>query len=153
MKLKLQHEDICDDIEINAPWFGKLTVTCSGNPLERVADKQPAYTVVARDGSTKKLQLKAHFLDPVPDAMLDGKPILLARKLHLVESLFAVLPVGMFIGHKLLAVLLGVVVITTNFKILRSNLHGTLRWVLIYGQSLLAFMLLLLIEHLLWRTQ
>ncbi len=152
MKFKLQHKLLeGQDIEITCPmWFGQIMVTKDGEPLERIPEKRLPYKVVTDSGETAKLIVRANFLDPVPEVKLNGEVIPLARKLHRVESLFAVLPAGMFLGHGLLAVLIGYMVITSNFKILRSSWQGTLKWTAIYAISLGAFLFIRLLEQFAW---
>ena len=152
MKFKLQYKELeGQDIEITCPmWFGQVTVDIDGKPCPRLVEKQCPYRIVFNDGTVRKLVLRAHFLDPVPSVRLDEQEILLARKLHRVESVFAVLPAGMFLGHGILAVLLGYLVISSNFKILRLNLQGTLKWVLIYAISIVAYLALTVITRFAW---
>ncbi len=152
MKIQLQHHEIEGrEIEITCPlWFGRVNVTADGGTVERTVEKDAPYQITDSEGGLHKVVVRAHFLDPVPAVYVDGKNVLLARKLHRVESFFAVLPVGMFIGRGLLAVLLGYLVISSNFKILRSNWHSTLKWVVIYALSLSAFFVFRLIEQFAW---
>lgn len=152
MKFKLEHEILKnEDVEITCPlWFGKVLVTQKGELVERLPEAHFPFKVQGDDGAPHKLLVRAHFLDPIPKVQLDGKEILLARRLHRVETIFAVLPAGMFLGHGLFAVLLGYFVISTNFKILRSNWHGTLKWTSMYALSLGAFTLLILLEKFAW---
>ena len=51
----------------------------------------------------------------------------------------------MFIGYGIPATLVGFFVITSNFNILRSKLHPTLKWVVIYFTSLAAYVVFALI--------
>ena len=152
MKFKVQHKLLeGQDIELDCPmWFGQVTVTKDGEHLERIPERRLPYKVVTASGEIAKLIVRSNFLDPVPEVKLNGEVIPLARKLHRVESLFAALPAGMFLGHGLLAVLIGYLVISTNFKILRSSWKSTFKWTTMYAISIGAFLFVRLLEQFAW---
>lgn len=139
-----------------------MSVSVDGKPLARLLERGAPYQVIDKKGDQHKLLLKAHFLDPVPAVYIDDKVVPLARPLHRVESAFAILPAGMFLGRGMLAVIIAYVLISTNFKLLRSDLKlpgklstteigGTLKWVLIYAFSLAVYLAYMLLAYLLWR--
>jgi hypothetical protein len=125
---------------------GRLDVKVAGNSVHRLKEKGAPFLIPMKDGSSKQLILKMHLLDPVPAAFLDGEEILLARKLRVIECIFAFLPIMMFMPHGPLMTLLAFFILLANFRLLRTTWMPTLRWCAIYALSIsiyAAFALLL----------
>lgn len=125
---------------------GKINVKVAGESVKRLKEKDAPFVIPMKDGTNKNLVVKMHLLDPVPAIFLDGEEILLARKLRVVECVFAFLPILMFLVHGPVLTLLAFFILLANFHILRSQWMPTLRWCAIYALSIViyaAFALLL----------
>lgn len=125
---------------------GRVDVKVSGQSVERLKEKDAPFVIPMKDGSSKKLVLKMHLLDPVPAVFLDGEEILLARKLRVIECIFAFVPILMFLVHGPVLTVLAFFILLANFRILRSTWMPTVRWCAIYALSIAiyaAFALLL----------
>ncbi|MBY0358370.1 MAG: hypothetical protein K2W82_10250 [Candidatus Obscuribacterales bacterium] len=155
MNFKINRQDIIDGtIELHSSnWGGRASANLDGKQLERAREKGWPFIVPGKKGKSHKLYVRAHFLDPVPAVTLDQQEILLAEKLRIVDCFFAVLPIGMFIGHGPLPTLLGYFVVSANFKILRSKWMPTLKWAAIYALSIAVFGLTTMLSKLIWNTR
>lgn len=141
MKYTIKRKDIAGEtVElIQAPFSGRVVAQAGGVSLERVSEKFAPFLVKMKDGSTKKLTVRARLLDPVPTVYLDEEEILLARHLHIVECIFAALPILMFLIHGALATLLAFFLLLANFRILRSSMNPTVRWCAIYALNIVVY--------------
>lgn len=127
---------------------GHIEVTVDGQKVQRLKEEKAPFPIKMKDGSVKKLTLKMRLLDPVPSVYLDGEEILLARKLLVVECVFAFLPIMMFLIHGPIATVLAFFVLLANFRILRLSWMPTVRWAAIYALSIILYWALALLLRL-----
>lgn len=133
--------------------LGRAKVQLDGKYLERSKEKGSPFLVRDKEGNIRQLRIKAHFFDPVPVILLDQEEILLAERLRVIDCLLAILPIGMFIGRGPLPTLIGYFVITANFRILRTRLSPTVKWVAVYALSLAVFYLTVTLANFIWSTK
>lgn len=148
MHFSINRKDVSGElIELDKTTLsGRINVKVAGESVPRLKEKDAPFVIPMKDGSKKNLVVKMHLLDPVPAIFLDGEEILLARKLLIIECVFAFLPILMFLVHGPVLTLLAFFILLANFRILRSQWLPTIRWCAIYALSIViyaAFALLL----------
>lgn len=152
MKFKIHKDELFSGtLELESAILGgSARALLNGDPLARAKEKGAPFLLKVKDGTTQKLYVRPHFLDPVPSVFLEQKEILIAEKLRPVDCFLAILPLGMFIGHGPLPAVIGYFVIVSNFKILRTKWLPSLKWAAIYGLSISVFYLISLLTGFIW---
>jgi hypothetical protein len=89
------------------------------------------------NGTVKKMLVKG-WLDDVPKVIVDGKEILLARKLFWYEYVLGFIPAVLLMGGALGGAF-GVIGIMFNFKILRSSHTMLIKSLFILGVTVFLF--------------
>lgn len=154
MQYSIKRKDIAgESIELQqAPISGKVVANNDGKPLERSKEKYGPFQVRMKDGTVKRLFVRPRLLDPVPTVHLEDEEILLARKLFVVEYVFAAVPILMFLIHGPIATVIAFVLLLTNFRILRTKWMPTLKWCAIYALSIVVYWVFALILKLILGT-
>jgi hypothetical protein len=110
-----------------ADWFIGPKLILNGLPLKRA---RGAYSAEADNGDQVVIRFKTSFIDPIPTVRIGDDLIYLARKLEWHEYIWAALPIVLlFIGGALGAVA-GILGSYCNFRILRSDRGGIMKYVL-----------------------
>jgi hypothetical protein len=125
-------------------WTGKTKLYADGQevPLQSkpgLFSQIRSFMVPMADGSERQLTLKIRFYDPVPEAHVDGEPILLAKALTPWEYVVACIPMLLIFGGGLLGGIFGVAAMVANISMMRSERPAGLRIAFCAGITLMAF--------------
>ncbi len=136
-KFKLQ-EGNNPEIELEKSfWLGNIKVYVNGKEVARLKEKGKPFPLPMGDGTVKKMLVKG-WLDDVPKVIVDGKEILLARKLFWYEYVLGFIPAVLLMGGALGGAF-GVIGIMFNFKILRSSHTMLIKSLFILGVTVFLF--------------
>lgn len=141
MKFIIKRKEIAGEIlELErSPVSAQVKVSLDGKPLERLKEKRNPFLLPMKDKSSRKLYVRARWLDPVPVVLLDQEEILLAEKLRFIDYLFACFPILMFLVYGPFSTVVAFFLLMGNFRILRTNWKPTVKWAAIYALDLLVF--------------
>lgn len=131
-------------------WTGKTKLYADGQevPLQSkpgIFSKIRSFMVPMPDGSERQLTLKNRFYDPVPEADIDGEPLLLAKALAPWEYVVACIPMLLIFGGGLIGGVCGVAAMLTNIGIMRSERPAGLRIAFCVGIALAALVVYVLL--------
>lgn len=91
---------------------------------QEVKPEKRKYVVRANDGAPLEIQLKRRFFDPVPDAVVDGTKIELARPLRWYEYAWIGLPIFLATQGGALGALFGFAAVYASARVFRGD-RGT----------------------------
>lgn len=121
-------------------WSGKFDVYVNDSIVKPLKEKNRPYLVSMPDGSVKKMFIKNIFFDPVPRVKIDGKEILLARKLFWYEHFLAVVfPLLLLVSGGAIGGVCGGAAACFNYRVLRSSSFWPGKILKIFGISFIAF--------------
>ncbi|MFH1692127.1 MAG: hypothetical protein ABIC68_06155 [Candidatus Omnitrophota bacterium] len=121
-------------------WSGKFNVYINGSLVKSLEEKKKSYPIAMPDGSVKKMFVKRIIFDPAPKIEIDGKEILLARKLFWYEHVLALtLPFLLLLSGGAIGGACGGGAACFNYRVLRGSSSWLGKIFKIAGISFAAF--------------
>lgn len=123
MKYKLKIDELSSqEIELDySVLWGKMKAFVHGKEIFKLKESGKPFPIPMPDGSTKKLYVKSSGFDLTPKIIVDGREILLARKLLWYEHVLALLPIYLLFLGGAIGGALAAVAIMTNHIVLRKD--------------------------------
>ena len=106
--------------------------------LEPLQESGKPFPLTMPDGSIRKMFVKSSGLDYVPKVMIDGREIILARKLEWYEYALALLPFALIFVGGALGGLCAVAGLFFNLQIFRTDWPLAVKVLSVLGVSVLA---------------
>lgn len=97
---------------------------------ETVAGKRLKYQVRDSNGNEVEIEIKPHFVDPVPRLIIDGETVQLARPLKWYEYLWMGLPILLIFQGGVIGGVCGFVAAYSNAHVFRSGRGAISRYLL-----------------------
>ncbi len=127
------------EIEIDQSlWWGKIKVFVNGKEIKRLNEKGKPFPITMFDGSIKKMFVKSGGFDYVPKIIIDGKEMLLARKLLWYEYILGFLPLLLLLYGGAIGGALGAVGALLNVRIFRTDWPMVVKVLSVFGVTLLS---------------
>ncbi len=142
-------------IAVESGFFSGPKLLIDGQPAPKAA-KARDYVLRRSDGSEVKVQLRGIWVDPIPQIMVDGKPIQVTEPLQWYQWVWAGRPLALIFVGGLLGGLMGGLAITINGRLFRSELNGLAKYLLtglVSVGALVGYFILAILFNLLIRGQ
>ena len=110
-------------------WSGSTKLLVDGQLIQSTSKRPLTYQVKTKDGRDLTLVVKYMFFDPAPQIFLDGKELIVARKLSKLEYAVSYLPITLLFLGGALGGILGALATYLNLFIMRSTMPPALKWI------------------------
>lgn len=147
-KFKLQKEG-SPEIEIEKSFLGKSKVYVHEREVERLKEKGKPFLIRMNDGTEKKMFVEDVMFDYVPKVVVDGKEILLVRKLFWYEYLIGGIPLILIVRGGMIGALIGIIGSFLNFRVLRMGYSPAIKFLYVSVITISTFLSYLTIAILL----
>ncbi len=121
----------------SAGFFAGPRLMLDGQPASK-GPKRGQLLLRRNDGVAVIAQLRGVFVDPIPQATVDGKKIKIAEPLPWYVWIWSGLPLVLLFMGGALGGGLGAVAMTINGRIFRADMHGALKFAITGAISLVA---------------
>jgi len=110
-----------------AGWFNPPRLLAGGSLALR-GEEPGKWLLTQADGSALTVHLRTPFLDPVPQVIVDGHTLHIARPLCWYHWLWSAFPLILLILGGLLGGLVGAAALAVNIRLFRARLGGILTY-------------------------
>jgi hypothetical protein len=110
-----------------AGWFAAPKLILDGQPAPK-GPKRGQLLLRRNDGVDVVAQLRGVIVDPIPQLVVDGKPIKIAESLPWYVWAWSALPLTLLFLGGALGGGLGALAMTVNGRVFRTDLHGALKF-------------------------
>lgn len=130
-------------------WLSDAELWIDGEPAP-AGDKRGTYRLQRNDGQIVTASLKHQLLDTIPLVALDGQTLHVVAPLRWYQKLWAGLPLLLILVGGAIGGLLGFLAMSLNSRVFRTGLHPALHYGVILLISLATFVLLNIVQLVLY---